>query len=474
MFETLANQVPADRDMPTRAWNLTVLEKVLDGTIYDALTYQFHEEKTGAGEYVKVSDRKPSIRCGLCRTVVDDSVALLFGEGRFPAIELADKGTRETLTRLFTEANLPAVMTEAALRGSVGSVVVLLRLLEGKVYFSALTTKFLTPSWKDSAPDVLERVTERYKVRGAVLAASGYAIAEPDLAAEFWFQRVWDTNAETWFVPQRVIDAGEGKPLVVDTVRTTRHGLGFVPMVWIRNLPGGDETDGACTFRPAVETAIEVDYQLSQAGRGLKYSSDPTLLIKEPASDGPHVGGAANALVVSENGDAKLLEIGGTASAAVIEYVRALREMALESIHGNRSNADKISAAQSGRAMEMLHQPLIWIADRLRHSYGGGLLDLLKMLCSLPRNFPLKFRDGTVVPPLAGTTGLSLRWPAWFAQTEADRLAAAGTLATLVKAGIMSRETAARLTAQIHDLDAEDEVARLPPEPKPQTEGATP
>ena len=34
----------------------------------------------------------------------------------------------------------------------------------------------------------------------------------------------------------------------------------------------------------AIETKIEIDYQLSQAGRGLKYSSDPTLLIKEPAT----------------------------------------------------------------------------------------------------------------------------------------------------------------------------------------------
>ncbi len=142
-----------------------------------------------------------------------------------------------------------------------------------------------------------------------------------------------------------------------------KHGLGFVPMVWIRNLPGpsstGDAADGACTFRTAIETQIEIDYQLSQAGRGLKYSSDPTLLIKEPAStDSEIVKGAGNALVVSEKGDAKLLEIGGTASAAVIEYVRTLRELALESVHGNRANADRLTAAQSGRALELMNQGL--------------------------------------------------------------------------------------------------------------------
>ena len=172
----------------------------------------------------------------------------------------------------------------------------------------------------------------------------------------------------------------------IDEARSVQHGLGFVPIVWIRNLPGpsstGDAADGACTFRAAIETQIEIDYQLSQAGRGLKYSSDPTLLIKEPATtDSEIVKGAGNALVVSEKGDAKLLEIGGTASAAVIEYVRTLRELALESVHGNRANADRLTAAQSGRALELMNQGLIWLADNLRVSYGeGALLALARMV----------------------------------------------------------------------------------------------
>jgi len=77
-----------------------------------------------------------------------------------------------------------------------------------------------------------------------------------------------------------------GLPVEIDLNRTVSHGLGFVPVVWIRNLPGysstGDPNDGMCTFRAAIDTQIEIDYQLSQAGRGLKYSSDPTLLLKEP------------------------------------------------------------------------------------------------------------------------------------------------------------------------------------------------
>ena len=94
---------------------------------------------------------------------------------------------------------------------------------------------------------------------------------------------------------------------------------------------------------------------------------------------------------MSEKGDAKLLEIGGTASAAVIEYVRTLREFALESVHGNRASADRLTAAQSGRALELMNQGLIWLADNLRVSYGeGALLELARMILRASQVYRLR------------------------------------------------------------------------------------
>jgi uncharacterized phage protein gp47/JayE len=371
MFDAICALIPRDPDYPPRVATLDVLRRVLAGTIYNVLPYQFHEERGAGGEYIPIRQRRPSIRYALCRTVVEDSVALLFSEGHFPAIVCADLALRGFLADLVRDAGLNAVMIDAALRGSVGSVALLLRILKGRVYVSVLDSLFLTPVWRADAPDTLASVTEQYKVRGALLAAQGYEIAEP--ATDYWFMRRWDAEAETWFLPWPVGATPVGGP-EIDAARTVRHGLGFVPLVWVRNLPGGDGIDGSCTFRAAVETGIEIDYQLSQAGRGLTYSSDPTLLIKEPATtDREIIKGAGNALVVSKDGDARLLEIGGTAANAVIDYVRVLRELALESVHGNRSSADRIAAAQSGRALELMNQGLILIVlqtTRLATSSG--------------------------------------------------------------------------------------------------------
>jgi hypothetical protein len=456
MFETICDTVPDDGLMPARVKRLDVLRRVLDGTIYDGLPYQFHEERNGAGEYVPLRMRRPSVRYGLCRVVVEDSVALLFSAAHFPALDCADAGTARVFADLIRDTRLNEVMIDAAIRGSVGSVAILLRVLQGRVFFSVLESLHLTPVWDAGAPDTLSRVTETYKVKGRDLAAQGYQDIDP--ATVYWFQRVWDDSAETWFLPWAVND-----PLatpVVDKLRSTPHGLGFVPVVWIRNLPGGDGVDGACTFRAAIETNIEIDYQLSQAGRGLKYSSDPTLLIKEPASsDSEIVKGAGNALVVSEKGDAKLLEIGGTACEAVISYVRTLRELALEAVHGNRANADRLTAAQSGRALELMNQGLIWLADNLRISYGeGGVLALMKMVARASQVFPLTVM-GQPVAPIDPGLRISLRWPRWYPLSADDRLKEAQAIATLTGAGQLSQESAVKSLAASHSIsDVEAEI----------------
>ncbi|HQT38377.1 MAG TPA: phage portal protein [Acidocella sp.] len=470
MFRTLKNGIGADRDYgdPQRVLRLTALQRVLDGTLYDHLPYDFHQERKDGGEYIPLRQRAPCARFNLCRTVVQDSVALLFGEGRFPAVHSEKKEENASIQDFLAATKLPQVMAEAALKGSVGSIAIRLRVLKNRPFFDLLDTWALTPEWADDEPDRLERVTERYKVKGAVLAAKGYNIADDMLGRMHWFQRTWDADLEGWYIPVPVgVEAVQ--PMRLDDSRSVEHGLGVVPIVWIKNLPGGTEPDGASTFEPAVDDQIEIEYQLSQGGRGLKYSSDPTLVIKEPAAaDGEIVKSAGNALVVSENGDAKLLEIGGTAAAAIIEYVKTLRELALESIHGHRASADKVSAAQSGRALELSFQGLVWLVDKLRTSYGeNGILACLRLVQDITKTGRVKLvtRDGAALPMASGD--LSLQWPPFFPPTHQDRQSDATALATLIHEEVISKQTSTNLIATTYDLsDPEAERAIIEAEIK--------
>jgi len=179
--------------------------------------------------------------------------------------------------------------------------------------------------------------------------------------------------------------------------------------------------------------------------------------------DGEIIKGAGNALVVSEKGDARLLEIGGSASSAVIEYVRTLREFALESIHGNRASPERLAAAQSGRALEWLNQGLIALADNLRTSYGErGLLDLARLILRATHSFRIMVL-GKELPPLDSSTFLHLIWPRWYPLTADDRQKDVQSLTALIETGCLTKTELHPVIASLYDLpnsqiDAEQSI----------------
>ncbi|WP_332351202.1 hypothetical protein [Asaia spathodeae] len=245
------------------------------------------------------------------------------------------------------ETGLPAFMMQVATCGSVGSVAIWVEILGGRPRFSLLETAYLTPDWDQYG--ALLTVTERYLVSGADLKASGYAVASDALSSRFWWQRRWTRIGLDVFVP---VPAGEEGNDVLDEKRSSIHDLGFVPVVWIRN-PGAvsaTEPDGECSFEKAIDTVIEADYLLSQAGRGLKYGSDPTLVLKTPEilEGVARQGGAVSALTLPPEGDAKLLEINGAAAGAVLAHYRELRQLVLEQLHGNRTHGDRLGPLNRG------------------------------------------------------------------------------------------------------------------------------
>lgn len=449
-WQQLKKTYPQDQELPARANRLTALMRVRDCTQYDDIPNPFSSEYNGAGEYIPLDKRRPSVRTNMCATVVDESASLVFGEMHWPALTAEDETVPGVMAALDRECALPAVLIEAVISGSVGSSALLVETVDRRPCVSLHETRYLTPQW-DAAGELL-LVTQCYKVKGSDLAAQGWTIGADDLPAVFWWRREWDQKECRVYVPTRVSD---GLPNRVDAGRTTQHGLGFVPWVWMANMAPPGTVDGPCTFERAIDTVIECDYLLSQSGRGLKYSSDPKLVIKAGEgdqagadSDGGTTGGSASALILPMNGDAKMLEINGDASGAMLAQYKELRTIVMEQIHGNRASADKISAAQSGRAMEMMCQSLVWLADRLRLSYGEyGLLALYRMICRFSHALTGGIRIGGKDHVGLDDTGLALQWPPYFPSTDPELLQLAQGLATAVAAGFMSNETACSIYA---------------------------
>src|SRR5579875_2188848 len=106
MFDTICDLIPRDPDYPARARTLDILKRVLNGSLYDVLPYQFHEERSASGEYIPLRSRRPNVRYALPRIVVEDSVALLFSEGHFPTIDSPDADVRAAFADIVKECRL--------------------------------------------------------------------------------------------------------------------------------------------------------------------------------------------------------------------------------------------------------------------------------------------------------------------------------------------------------------------------------
>lgn len=465
-FISLKRNYKKDPDYSQRTFDLQMLRKVLDGEQYDCLKYAFYQNYNNLGssrEPIRLDERRPCVRYQISKIVVDDSVSLLFGEGRFPAIECQgerDEQGNEELTNLvqefIEETNLNLTMIELATTGSIGSAALLFKLIEGKAYYECLGTEYLLPKFDPRNPKDLIEVNELYKIYGYDLKLEGYENLVDDEI--YWFKRTWNKEQEIYYVPWKVSQTDK-KPedAEVDKDRTVTHDLGFVPIVWIKNLPGGkNKIDGQCTFESAIDTNIELDYQLSQCGRGLKYSSEPTLMIRNAALNmqGEIMLGNGNVLEVDEKGDSKYLEISGEAAKAVMDYAKFLREVALENIHGNRSNPDKMHAAQSGAAMKLLYMSLIWLADKLRVTYGeNGLKNIILMLFKANEKFDLMINNKRIAKNTFNSRiKVILKWGDWFPSTPQDRVNESNSLRTLKDSGLMSRKTAVGSIQQEYDI----------------------
>jgi hypothetical protein len=358
-------------------------------------------------------------------------------------------------------------MLDAARAGSVGSICISIKVLEGKFYFESLETRNLTPVFKKMRPDTLEKVVEKVKSDGSTLVCLGYKIKKDDLNKFFWSKREWTETEEIIYEPYLCEkESEEGFSPRIDKERSSEHGFGFVPLVWIKNLPSSNQIDGSSTYESIIDISVEIDYQLSQLGRSIKYNGDPTLVIKNPVNleDSQIMKGVSVLNVDGDNGDAFYAETSGKFADPGMAFVRQLREYALEVARGNRTNPDKMNSVQSGKALQMLNATLISLVSEMRITYGeDGLLEVYKMVLDICKtDTHIDYGDTKPDDGEECKDKLTLDWPEWYPQSAQEKLQEAQTLIAYKDGNILTTKTALESIADEYNvLDIEDELKTI-------------
>lgn len=417
----------------TRYKRLDVLDRLLDGTFYDHLPNAFYDEQEGE-KPIPIADRRPSAQFKLPRMVARWSARKLFagrhrpklrfpkpkeaapkpaapGATPKPAKKPAKPQTPQSLkdlNRLLRRSCFWQKMGEAVFRGSVGSVAITFRVeveADARLALYLWPAKYCQPSFDDYG--ALAQLRVAYTTRGSGLVAAGFDTdnnGKPiDPNADYWFIRDYEPDQELTYIPVPKDEwnpadgfTGMGmstKKLNPFEEKTVKHGLGFVPGHWFINMAGGTAPDGDSTWADAIPNSIDLDYTLSQLGRGTRYNAAPQLVIKgELLNDGDITRGPMTALQVRAGykeedgmtigeGGAELLEMTGEGIKAGLEFIDKLRNFALEQIAASRKDPDKMAAPMSGRAMEYLDEDSDDLVMDLRSQYGeDGALPLVRKI----------------------------------------------------------------------------------------------
>lgn len=449
-------KITVNKEWDIRQIRLYIYDLIYHGQLYDKLSVWSQEYSDK--KYIPLNQRRPCVIYPIPKIIVNDSVGMLFGNSHFPTVRCDQEPTESFLQAINRMTNIKNAFMCASRVGSLGSVCIIVKVLESKFHFDVLSTLNLFPRFDKLNPCHLEELTEKIKVRGATLIQNGYEIEPTDKnkSKVYWVVRKLTKTEEIFYKPVEDKKDWETR-LVEDKDKSSQHDFGFVPAIWIKNLPSLEsEIDGECTFRSIIDICIESDYQLSQLARLLRYNSDPTLVIKDPSAiDGQILIKGQGALNIGENGDAFLLEMNGQSTKSVIEYVRTLREFAIEAVRGNRSNPNKINALNSGKALQMLNTPLISLADELRLSYGdNGLLKVYKMILDICESGKVEISNiyGSYIDPDASVNSMILDWPEWYPTTQMDDLQQSQALSTNLQSQILSKESAVAAIADKYNI----------------------
>lgn len=413
---TLSKKMPIpDWGRGNRYEALGVLDLWLDGKQYNHMPFAFSEENEKGGGFRKMYDRRPSVRLNLPMLGAKLASRKLFAGKHGPRLVHKDEKMQEALIWLEKTAKIHWHMLGAVKQGQSGSVALTFAIVDDETpVVNVWAGKDCWPEFDDA--DKLTKLTIAYVVDGRKWLQlhpefTSDGRGNPVLKnSKYWFIRVYDQEDIMTWLPIEEADwnpvEGFEDEVMLSFLKTNdklkeAHNAGFLPALWIRNQPNGNQIDGESSFGESpLSNCIHIDYTLSQLGRGINYMGAPQLMVKgrilnyEKAWGNVHIFGPAHMLNLPPDrvdaggggisgADAKMIEMDGTGIAVGMEkWVERIKTWTLELMSTSRKDPNNINGALSGKAIELLDEDFIDFIQTLRTAYGAhGVLEAMKILC---------------------------------------------------------------------------------------------
>lgn len=438
---------------------------------YDKLA-PWHEQRSCSGEYVPIRKRKPSIIYNLPQLLVDRASSKLAGSRSFPEMSIPDdEATQELMLLLVKQSKLQVKGVDYAREFlKSGGVFIKFSIINGIFKTDCYNVKYCSPTF-DTMTQELLGVRIQYKYRDQEeLSKSGKEKLR-------WFRLDITDSQEILYDNPEVNEYGEAEP-VFKVAQTIDHNFGFVPGEWVTNGEAKEKIDGRSILKDILEISDALNYQLSQSDQAITYTQEPQLAFKGMDQDEVDnlIKSSTKVWNLGREGEANFVEISGNGIKLSEDHQKGLSQRAQDLAKVVILDPERLSGVyQSGRAMEVMHAPLVDLIHEVRPWFGDyGIVPLTqKMIIAAVRTVEMGGELAITFP--AGyapkSLDIELKWKPVFEPTMEDIQKVVGIAVQASTANIITRATATKFVAEyfgITDVEAEQAAViaqPLPPSP---------
>jgi len=441
---------------------LELYDQYYDSTQYDKLV-PWDQMDNADGSHIPVRKRQPRLQYSFAKVLCSRLASKLVGSRTFPSFNVeVDPDTQEYLSLVIKTSGLKAKIAEPVRRMlAAGSSLIRFSIVNGSWKVQHFLAKWCFPEF-DTIGN-LEFVKIQYVYDDE---ADRDRLNKPK---KKWYR----------------MDLGKFKDVLYDSpeynkdsepvfkeVAVADHGLGFVQGEWIKTCEVPNSVDGSSLIGEITDFIDEMNYSLSQSSTAIQYNQDPQLTIKGMDEDEMEtlIRSSMKAWNMGREGDASFLEAGMSGVEAASDFRDKVRMNVQDLTRVVMLDPEKIvGSAQSAKAMEVLHGPMVELIEELRPQMERHLISLvLKMALT---NMILANQGGQVPIPIPpGYKPISMdvmvSWPAIFAPTMQDLQQKVAIATSAASGNLISRETMTRWLAKDFDVEnVEDEVAKVNAQP---------
>lgn len=417
-------------------------------------------------DYVKVRERQPRIQLPFSKLLASRVVGKLIGQDTWPQFVVEeDPDTEAYLRWILKTSHLQTMLFEPLRRMTAsGSVFVRFGIVDGAFSIKFELAKNCYPVL---GPDgLLQSMTVAY-----VYDDKG-DLDHNKKAKKKWYRADYGPEEDVLYQPAPYEPGQKLEEINWVVAEAVPHNLGFVQGEWFRTFVGSEGIDGASLIADILDFMDELDYNMSQSSQVIQYNQDPQLIIKGLTEDDLDtlVRSSQKAWNLGREGEASFLETGLQAVEVARDFRDRIRLSVQDIARIVLMDPEKMAAhAQSGKALEILHQPMVELIQELRPSLEMPLVSLVRKMAVVnlmmanngvpsPVQMPLNYQPKDLM--------ISLRWPAVFAKSIEDLQKKVSVATQASGAKLISRETLTRWLApdfQIEDVEAE--LKRIAAEP---------